>query len=47
MLLVAGCALVVLVCLGAVLRGRTLALVPGLLAVVLALRELRRFRRTP
>lgn len=47
LLLVAGCALVALVCLVAALRGRPLALVPGLVAAAIALREVRVLRRSP
>ncbi|MCC2336029.1 hypothetical protein [Cellulomonas wangsupingiae] len=50
LLLVVGCGALALVCLVAALRGRPLALVPGLVAAAVALREvrvLRRGRRSP
>ncbi|MCC2314333.1 hypothetical protein [Cellulomonas xiejunii] len=45
LLLVVVCGLVVLVCVGAALRGRPVALVPAAVAAALALREVRRLRR--
>lgn len=43
--LVVVCAVVVLVCVVAALRGRPLALLPGAVAAAVALRELRRLQR--
>jgi len=45
LLLVIGCGVVALVCVLAALRGRPLALVPGLVAAAVALREVRGLRR--
>ncbi|WP_197711328.1 hypothetical protein [Cellulomonas sp. WB94] len=42
---VAGCALLALVCLVAVLRGRTWAALPGLLATAIGFREVRVLQR--
>ncbi|HZL02890.1 MAG TPA: hypothetical protein VFC48_07170 [Cellulomonas sp.] len=42
---VAGCALLALVCLVAVLRGRTWAWVPGLVVTAIAFREVRVLQR--
>jgi len=46
LLLVTGCVVLVLVCLVVAVRGRPAALVPAALAGLLALREVRRVRRT-
>ncbi|GAA4623272.1 hypothetical protein GCM10023113_07560 [Cellulomonas oligotrophica] len=43
--LVAGCTLVVLVCVVAALRGRPWALAPGAVAAAIALREIRTLHR--
>ncbi len=42
---VVGCTVVALVCVGAALRGRTWALVPGVVAAAIAFRELRALQR--
>ncbi|UZN02912.1 hypothetical protein [Cellulomonas sp. S1-8] len=45
LLLVVGCGVLTLVCVAAALRGRPVALVPGLVAAAIGLREVRHLRR--